>query len=146
MKARTLAALILLLLTTTAHATTWWLNLGGVSLHSQGDFNGFNPGLGLTARLSDEWAVGAGFYRNSERHVSRYAAATYTPIEVAGLRVGVLGGLVNGYALNNGHAVPLLSPLAEWRADRIAISVGFIPHVAHVNSTSVLAAQVSVRF
>lgn len=60
-------------------------------------YNENNLGLGLERRLSDDWSVSAGFFRNSFDRHTNYVFAGYTPFEVMGWRTGLVMGGVTGY-------------------------------------------------
>ena len=61
------------------------------------DYNENNLGLGLEHRLSENWSVSTGFFRNSFYRNTNYLFAGYTPIEISGWRAGVVMGGVTGY-------------------------------------------------
>lgn len=83
------------------------LQLHGLSTHAESrgaydrsgqPWNERNYGLGLRYTVSPEWSVQAGAYRNSINRNTVYAIATYTPLNLGPLRVGVFGGLASGYS------------------------------------------------
>lgn len=123
-----------------------WVNLGGVSWHDRGHYNGSNPGAGLELRTSDTWGYAAGFYRNSDRHISRYAFVDVTPLNVGPVYLGGIAGLVNGYSAHRGHALPMVLPTAELRLSRVAVQAAFVPHTEHYKNANTVALTLKVRW
>lgn len=97
-------------------------------------YNENNFGLGLEQRISDDWSVSAGFFRNSFDRQTEYAFAGYTPMEIAGWRTGVVMGGVTGY--EDG-----ISPWFTGVATRDFGSIG----VNFVFSPAAVAIQLKVR-
>lgn len=93
---RLLLLSILLVLSTTCLADTY-LRLNGLSMHSTAGNNALNYGLGLEHDINEDWAIGAGWYRNSEWHGSGYAMARYTFYKDDMWNIGVGVGAVTGY-------------------------------------------------
>lgn len=60
-------------------------------------FNEANPGLALNLRLSSDWSLQAGGYRNSYYKPTVYAGAEYTPVHIGNVSLGFFGGLATGY-------------------------------------------------
>jgi hypothetical protein len=82
------------------------LQLHGISLHTESrdkydrtgrDWNERNYGGGLRYTFNPDWSVQAGVYRNSIDRTTVYGLATYTPLHIGPVRVGVFGGLATGY-------------------------------------------------
>lgn len=123
-----------------------WLNLGGASWHDRGHYNDSNPGAGLELRTSDSWGFAAGFYRNSDRHTSRYVFVDVTPLNVGPVYLGGIAGLVNGYSTHHGHALLMALPTAELRLSRVAMQLAFVPHTQHYKNANTVALTLKVRF
>jgi hypothetical protein len=85
-------------------------------------YNEKNLGLGLEHRLSDDWSVSAGFFRNSFDRHTNYVFAGYTPLEVMGWRTGVVMGAVTGY---EDRPSPWLTGVATRDYGRVGINLVF---------------------
>ena len=99
-------------------ATTFSLDVNLASIHTERwarhDLNQRNGGLGLTARLSPDWSLSAGWYRNSYRRGSAYLLVNWTPLGVelpAGwlLAAGGTAGLDSGYRSDEIASQPLVA-------------------------------------
>lgn len=100
----------------TAAVVAIFVQVHGLSVHARSGYaaadgervaySGFNPGVGLRAEFSRDWAFQAGAYRNSYRRNSLYAAADWTPIEYRGVRLGAFAGIVNRYPMAGGGFAP----------------------------------------
>lgn len=93
------------------------------------DLTGVNPGLGAEYAVRDDARLVGGAYRNSYRKTSLYAAAAWQPIEILGARVGVLGGLINGYPMHEGRFGPFAALVASVELQRIGFNVVALPKV-----------------
>lgn len=133
-----------------ADGSPWWVNVGGVSWHAEGGHNGVNPGLGIEYRASDEWALGAGLYRNSSRRTSRYAGAIWTPLRLATpaapLYLGAQAGVVDGYPYRHGAPIPAAALVADLRGSRAALLLAYVPGVERAKSCDTVALQIRIRF
>lgn len=69
------------------------------SIHFDRDknYNESNFGLGLERKVSDDWSISAGYFRNSFDRQTEYVFAGYTPVEIMGWRTGLVMGGVTGY-------------------------------------------------
>ena len=81
-----------------------------------------NFGLGLEHRFSDDWAISAGYYRNSFDRHTNYLLAAYTPLQYSGWRLGGVVGGVTGYT--DGVA-PWITGIATRDFGSIGINVVF---------------------
>lgn len=133
-------------LTSAVASSSFYLNLGGFTLHDRGGYNDFNPGLGLEVRTSDDWSFGAGVLKNSHDRRSRYAVAEYSPLTIGGAHIGFLAGAIDGYQLHNGQALPLLAPTIEWRGERFGLTCAYLPQIHGRTDSSGLAFLFKVRF
>ena len=95
----------------------------------ENDLTAINPGLGVEYSLRDDLRLVGGGYRNSYRRASLYAGAAWQPVEILGARVGVLGGLVNGYPIHEGRVGPFAGLVASAEIDRAGFNVIFMPKV-----------------
>lgn len=142
------AALILLPLAAKAD-DGWLLNVHGASHHfakkNDGSrFNEINYGLGIEREIGD-FAIQAGAYRNSIDRTSVYATARWTPLNIAGVRVGAMAGVVTGYEFNGGGPTPAAALVAVTpEIGRVSMQVMAIPP-AHPKVVSVVALSLRVR-
>ncbi len=83
--------------TQTPPQTYLTVTLASYHFNRDRQYNERNFGLGIERRLSDDWSVSTGFYKNSFYRDSLYALASYTSARLAGWRLGVVFGGVTGY-------------------------------------------------
>jgi hypothetical protein len=95
-----------------ARAGDFWLETGGVSHHFHpANYNEGNWGPGITYR-QDDIGVSVGAYRNSNRETSHYVYGSYQPAQIGGVRIGIIGGVIDGYPRERQYrlaAVPMAS-------------------------------------
>lgn len=60
-------------------------------------YNERNFGLGIEQRVTENWSVSAGYFKNSFYRKTVYVLGSYTPVELLGWRVGATMGGVTGY-------------------------------------------------
>ena len=97
-----------------------------VSYHSpRNGYSQINPGLGIERDYNERWALGAGYYRNSNRHDSFYVGANYTHVRLSGWRLGTSLGMVSGY----GGVIPLVAPTVTYDAGGAGISLVIAPPI-----------------
>lgn len=150
MKPREIALLMIILL-----ALLWgsraqadvYAEFGGVSHHFDRDagYRERNPGLGIRWQANDEWGVAALRYRNSLNRDSTAITARWTPIQFAGARIGVVGGVVNGYGANGGGFVPVVVPTAAWQIGPVELGVIGWPSIEKRGVGGGVALSVSLR-
>lgn len=145
---RTLIALACLAAFTPARAEpTWWLNLGGISLHDAPGRNGSNPATAIEVRTSDTWAFGAGQFVNSERETSRFAAITYTPwVPYRRVHTGFLVAVVDGYPINDGRPLAVAAFVADVRWQRVALSLNYVPSLDRSRWANTLSLQLKLSY
>ena len=131
---RPLLALALLLCAGSARAdfdaSRLWLNAGFYSAHfdSGKGLRNTNPGLGLEYKLDDTWSATAGRFINSDNAHSSYLGAYCQPWSVSGVRLGVVGGVFNGYPKAfDGGWFPAIIPVATWEGERFGLNVALVP-------------------
>jgi hypothetical protein len=83
-----------------------------IAIHAEPGYRGFVPGLGVFCR-EDDWTAGGGRFQNSFALMSSYLALGYQPWRVGSVRLGALGGIIDGYPINNGEVMPLAAGLAS---------------------------------
>jgi len=111
-------------------ASRLWLNAGFYSAHfdTGKGLRDANPGIGAEYKLDETWALTAGHFINSDNAHSNYVGAYYQPWTVAGAKVGVVGGVFNGYPKAwNGGWFPALLPVASWEGQRFGLNVALVP-------------------
>ncbi len=106
-------------------------------------WNERNFGLGYRRVYSDEFGVQIGAYHNSQRNVSVYAIADWTPIGFGPVRFGGSVGLVTGYDV--GPVIPAAAAIARIAVNSFAVTVRYVPPVLP-KFTSVAAFEFSWRF
>ena len=98
--------------------TSYTLDVNLASLHTERwarhDLNQRNLGAGITAQLTPNWSVSAGWYRNSYRRGSAYALVNWTPLHWSlpagwSLAAGATAGLDSGYRTNEIATQPLVA-------------------------------------
>ena len=107
-----------------------WIDTGFATYHFQSDknLNGRNPGVGMEYRFSDEAAVTAGRFYNSDRQHSNYAGVYYQPWSWGGVRFGGVIGGFNGYPKMRGGGWFLAAiPTATWEYERVGVNVAVVP-------------------
>ena len=81
-----------------AFAGESWVTVPLASKHSRkGDHNEVNLGIGVEHELNERWRFAGGYYRNSNREDSLYAAAVHVYAKRGSWRFGSLYGVVTGY-------------------------------------------------
>lgn len=106
--------------------------------------NEFNAGLGVEHDIAKDTRLVAGFYDNSNHHLSLYAGAAYAPIPIFGARFGVLAGGVNGYGENPRMWWFLVAPFLAVEGKTFGLNIiGAPPMLKH---EGVLALQLKMKF
>jgi len=89
-------------------------------------YNEQNWGLGYERRLSDDWSIATGFYRNSFRRDTVYLFGAYTPWQMAGWHIGPLMGVATGYDKDRPFS-PWLTGVAAKDWGRFGLNVVVAP-------------------
>jgi hypothetical protein len=124
-----------------------WVNAGSISHHFNRnyDFNERNWGLGAEYKFDARRSVFAGTYRNSMWRTTRYAGLSYTPFQIGQARIGMIGGVADGYReMNDGGFFPMISPVLSIEGKRFGMNFIVIPSIVS-NVSSALALQVKIR-
>ena len=107
-----------------------WLNAGFYSAHFETDkgLRNANPGLGFEYKLDDTWSATAGRFVNSDNAHSSYAGFYYRPWHLGPVKLGVVGGVFDGYpkAYNSGW-FPALIPVATVENGQWGLNVALVP-------------------
>ncbi len=107
-----------------------WFNVGFYSAHFDTDkgLRNPNPGFGIEYKLSDDLSLTAGGFTNSDNAHSNYLGAYYQPWRLGGVKLGVVGGLFNGYPKAfDGGWFPAVLPVASWESKNIGVNVMLVP-------------------
>ena|SRR5437867_12683042 len=140
--------ILLALVPSLANAADTWGSLNLTSLHSRTEnaMNQRNYGLGIEYHASSDVLYLAGAYRNSYEKTSVYALAGWAPVEVGIARIGVLGGLVNGYPKrNNAGVTPAVAGIVLIEGERVGMNLILIPPPLK-KSPFTLGLQVKFKF
>jgi hypothetical protein len=109
-----------------------WLNATTVSWHPDRAYaraqnlTDVTPGIGLELHLREDVRVLATVLRNSYRNESVAVAVAWQPVKLFGVRVGVAGGVINGYPYNDERFGPMAAAVASvegarWGANLVAV-------------------------
>jgi hypothetical protein len=91
----------------------------------QGQWNEFNPGLGLRRQLSPDWAWQVGAYRNSVNRHSAYGLWDWTPWQAGRWSAGVsAGAVVGGY---RERFKPVAGLYGQWQHERWGAALRVFP-------------------
>ncbi|MGO4330446.1 hypothetical protein AB4Z48_03140 [Cupriavidus sp. 2TAF22] len=107
-----------------------WLNAGFLSYHFNhaAHYNAYNWGFGIDLRVSEDFTLSAGEYRNSMRYHSTYATVSWQPLHLGPLRIGVAAGAVRGYPdINHGGWSPMAAPVIGVEYRRVGASLIYVP-------------------
>jgi hypothetical protein len=144
-KIRTFAALAIALLVAffcrpaRAADDSLWVMTGFNSWHTnEGHWHNRqnNDGIGLSYEMPHDLNIVAGTYIDSNNNRSNYLGATYEPVDILGIHVGVLGGYVSGYSF--AKIIPPVIPTASYEYRRVGINLIWVP-------TVVTAVQLKIR-
>ena len=131
------------------------LMIGAQHIHPDKNFDDFNPGLGIECGLTPQWAVVAGYFRNSLRRPSFYGGAMYTPqiLHWGWLRFGAMGGIITGYNYgrfgiggSNNRTGPVLAPVAITQFGRFGVNFILIPPIPADDLPFTVGFQAKYRF
>lgn len=131
-----------------ASAGEYWGSVNLFSYHgdTQKKLNERNLGLGIEYHQTEEILYMAGAYNNSHRRTSVYLLAGWRPIEWGPLRMGLVGGLINGYPNHNkGKVIPAAAALVSWEGERWGANMLIIP-AALKHTPVTLGFQMKYRF
>ena len=84
------------------------------AIHASPGYNVATPGIGVLCRTDADLIGGLCVYKNSNGNTSKYLMAGWQPLDVAGIKLGVFGGTVDGYRRGNGAFVPMAGLAATW--------------------------------
>ena len=111
-------------------AKNLWVNAGFYSAHFDADkgLRNANQGLGFEYKLDESWRVTAGRFVNSNNANSNYVGAYYQPWHLGPMKLGVVGGVFNGYPKAfNGGWFPALIPTATLESGHWGLNVALVP-------------------
>ncbi|MHA7679620.1 hypothetical protein [Cupriavidus sp. PET2-C1] len=107
-----------------------WLNAGFFSYHFNhaAHYNAANWGFGADVRITEDFTLSAGEYRNSMRFHSTYATVTWQPLHLGPVRIGAAAGAVRGYPdVNNGGWSPMAAPVISIEYGRVGANLIYVP-------------------
>lgn len=128
-----------------AHLIIHGLSWHNHNTHKGKHYNERNDGAGLRVdlgALAPDTSVQVGRYRNSYRQHSTYAIADWTPLAWGHLQAGAFAGLVTGYPMTDGRAMPAAGLIARATWRRISTAVRVAPGK---DSNLVAAIELGVR-
>ena len=129
-------------------ATELSLQLHGFSWHAsaelapkkEGRWNESNFGVGMRAQFNEDFAVQAGYYRNSMFKDTFYAVVNYTPVHIGRVALGVFGGPASGYN------VPVVGgAMMNVNFDQSVLTLRVIPEIKNT-TPSVIAVEYGMKF
>lgn len=129
-----------------------WLNPGMYSQHFKRDsgYRANNSGIGVEVLVTDDHALMAGSFINSDRRRSRYGLYEWHPLHwqvAAGLRLsaGLAAGIFDGYPrYRDGAAFAAALPLLALEGERLGVNLALVPTIRNRLSGAV-ALQVKLR-
>lgn len=107
-----------------------WLNAGFFSYHFNhaAHYNAANWGIGADVRVSEDFTLSVGEYRNSMRDHSTYATVTWQPLHLGPVRFGATAGAVRGYPdVNHGGWSPMAAPVISIEYGRVGANLIYVP-------------------
>jgi hypothetical protein len=142
--------LILLLIFGTAGAQEIQLdlNLNLIAYHwdrravQDKHLNEVNPGIGLSWISGDIHKI-VGVYKNSDSTNSIYALLAYTPIKIGTAKLGVVGGVVTGYAAPYTPAAGFYAVLPV--TERISVNITAVPDIKSIKCYGFAGFQLSFK-
>ncbi len=111
-----------------------WLNPGFLSYHidRSAGFRSENWGIGLQSNLRDNVSVLGGTYINSDYRRSHYAGVAWQPFSWHDVKIGMVGGLLEGYPLmRNGGWFAAAMPWVSIRGERFGVNLTYFPNFPH---------------
>lgn len=125
-----------------------WATATVASKHlMDGDYNEFNPGLGIEYRFPEtDWAAVTGFFHNSNKNIAVYAGGAYSPLklnlEVAQASLGVMGAMFWGYG---NTPIPALALVGSLERNGYGLNLLWFPPKDRDKGNGLLALQLKVR-
>ena len=122
-----------------------WISPGMVSYHFDRDmgFNESNEGLGIEYEIDKNWSFAAGRFKNSEYNHSNYITVAYQPIQAHGFKLGVVGGIMDGYMgidnKLNKDPFPMLLPVVSYEYKNVGVNLMVIPE-ANISGSKIYGA------
>jgi hypothetical protein len=128
-----------------------WLDamIGSHHVHPDKDFEEFNPGIGAECWVAPQWALTAGYFRNSLAKPSFYGGGVWAP-EFAHwgfIRIAAIGGIISGYDYGRlGTVGPVLAPLIMVEYHRVGANIILIPPIPSSDLPFTIGLQLKVKF
>ena len=84
--------------------------------------------MGFEYALDDAWGVTTGRFVNSDNAYSNYVGTFYQPWRVSNIKLGVVGGMFNGYPKAfDGGWFPVVLPLVSMESRHWGMNVILVP-------------------
>jgi hypothetical protein len=112
------------------------------AIHAEPGYNSVVPGLAILCK-EDNVLLSTGIYQNSIGKRSNYIVGGQYLGSINKIRYGYIAGIVDGYAVNDGNAIPMAAAIVSIPLDNMQIHLTFIPPVPHYTPMLV---QFSVSF
>ena len=136
--------LLLLVLASPSMAQTS-VQVHGFSMHTHGaGWNERNTGLGIRHQISTDFAVQAGFYKNSEFGNTAYGIAEYMPFHWYNVSAGAFAGVATGYK-QNPDGIPVAGFALRVYNDTGNVAFKFVPKVPQ-SASGVFSVEIGFNF
>lgn len=113
------------------------------AIHAEAGYRSEVPGLGILC-VKEDLILSAGRYSNSVGTMSNYAVVGTYLGTISGIRYGIVGGTVNGYAATNGgDYMPMAAAVATIPLNGFNIHLTMVPRVPNYTPAFV---QFSITF
>ena len=131
----------LLLSASQALACTWLVGtVGSRHFDTDSDFEESNYGLGVEQCLSKDWRLVGGVFRNSLRHDSVYAGASWSLLKAGPIGLSLVMGVASGYEV---EPAPILLPVLVIEGERFGANLLLVPKTDY--TTAAVGLQVKYR-
>lgn len=139
-----LVLLCFLFIASSAFAEGTYLTINGISHHfdRQHKYNETNVGLGVEQRLTADFSLNAGYYRNSFYKDTFYLGGSYTPLHLGPVGLGTSFARVTGYQEIKWAVVPTIQYENE---DGVGVNVMFLPPIKSKNFGGAVGLQLKWR-
>ena len=128
-----------------------WINPGMYSYHfnRHSGYRENNIGLGAEILVTEDHALLAGSFINSDRQRSRYGLYEWRPLhwQVSGVKLsaGIPAGVFDGYPrYRNGAAFAAALPLLAVEGERFGVNLALVPNIPN-RLSGALAIQLKLR-
>lgn len=133
-----------------------WIDamIGSHHVHPDKHFQQFNPGIGAECWVAPQWAVTAGYFRNSLSKPSFYGGGVWSPefLHWGIVRLAAMGGLISGYdygrwGIGHDHMVgPVAAPLVMLAYKRVGANFILVPPIPSSDLPFTIGFQLRLKF